>query len=131
MAFTEAERTDIRRFCGYPAYGNGTDGYQGWRFNQVYGAMEFRIQHLSGSEEAVVRQYLGQLVLLERAVPAASDTLDTAQAAVWTRNADELAQRLRLLDDWRRRLCGFLGLPPGPALEGRASGGPASVALVV
>lgn len=131
MAFTEAERTEIRRFCGYPAYGNGTDGYQGWRFNQVYGAMEFRIAHLSGSEEAVVRQYLGQLCLLEHAVPATSDTLDTAQAAVWTRNADEVAQRLGLLDDWRRRLCGFLGVPAGPALEGRGAGGPSSVALVV
>ena len=24
--------------------------------------------------------------------------------------------RARLFDDWRRRLCGFLGVPPGPAL---------------
>jgi hypothetical protein len=127
MAFTEAEKADIRRYCGYPAYGNGTDGYQGWRFNQVYGAMEFRMQHLGGAEEAVVRRYLAELVVLERAVPAAGATLDTAQAAVWTRNADEVAQRLRLLDDWRRRLCGFLGLPPGPGLE--AAG--CSVALVV
>jgi hypothetical protein len=131
MAFTDAERTDIRRFCGYPAYGNGAAGYQGWRFNQVYGAMEFRIGHLSGAEEAVTRQYLLQLLLLERAVPAASDTLDTAQAAGWTRNTEEVAERLRLLDDWRRRLCGFLGLPPGPGLDGRASGGSVCVALVV
>lgn len=131
MAFTDAERTDIRRFCGYPAYGNGTDGYQGWRFNQAYGAMEFRISHLSGAEEAVTRQYLLQLVLLERAVPAASDTLDTAEAAVWTRNPDELADRLRLLDDWRRRLCAFLGVPPGPGLDGRTTGGPSVVAVVV
>lgn len=121
MAFTDAERTDIRRFCGYPAYGNGTAGYQGWRFNQAYGAMEFRIQHLSGAEEAVVRRYLGELCLLERQVPAAGDTLDTAAAGEWTRNDDELRARLALLDDWRRRLCGFLGVPAGPALEGGAS----------
>lgn len=127
MAFTDAERTDIRRYCGYPAYGNGTDGYQGWRFNQVYGAMEFRLQHLSGAEEAVVRRHLAELQVLERAVPASGEGLDTAGAAVWTRNAGEVAERLRLLDSWRRRLAGFLGLPPGPALGPSA----ATVALVV
>ena len=29
---------------------------------------------------------------------------------------DELRDRTRLFDDWRRRLCGFFGVPPGPAL---------------
>lgn len=29
----------------------------------------------------------------------------------------ELNDRVRLLDDWRRRLCGFIGIPPGPALS--------------
>jgi hypothetical protein len=43
--------------------------------------------------------------------------LDTAQASVWRHNANELDDRLRLFDSWRRRLCGFLGLPPGPALS--------------
>jgi hypothetical protein len=56
MAFSEAERTDIRRYCGYPAYGAGNAGFQGWRFFQVYGLMEWRLSHLTGSEEAVVRQ---------------------------------------------------------------------------
>ena len=26
MAFTDAEKTDIRRFCGYPAYGAASIG---------------------------------------------------------------------------------------------------------
>ena len=116
MAFSEAERTDVRRYCGYPAYGAGASGFQGWRFYQVYGLMEFRLQHLSGSEEAVVRQYLATLAVLERAIPEAAVNLDTDRAAVWTRNADEVGERMRLFDGWRRRLCGFLGLPPGPAL---------------
>ena len=116
MAFTEAERTDIRRHCGYPAYGIGASGFQGWRFHQVYGLMEFRLNHLSGSEEVVVRRYLGTLQTLERAIPDASETLDTEIAAVWTRNKNELADRMKLFDGWRRRLCGFLGLPPGPAI---------------
>jgi len=116
MAFTDVERTELRRYCGYPAYGSGPAGYQGWRFFQAYGLMEFRLSHLTGAEEMVARRFLVTLEALERAIPAAGETLDTAVAAVWTRNAREVQERTRLLDDWRRRLCGFLGLPPGPAL---------------
>jgi len=116
MAFTEAERTDIRRHCGYPAYGSGAEGFQGWRFHQAYGLMEFRLGRLSGTEEAVARQFLATLAQLEAAVPEASAMLDTEQAAVWKRNPREVRERTRLFDDWRRRLCGFLGVPPGPAL---------------
>ena len=116
MAFTESERTDVRRFCGYPAYGSGNAGFQGWRFYQVYGLMEYRISHLSGSEEATVRRYLATLTSLEQAIPAAAANLDTDQAAVWTHNRDEILDRTKLFEDWCRRLCGFLGLPTGPAL---------------
>jgi hypothetical protein len=116
MAFTDSEKTDIRRHCGYPAYGGTPQGFNGWRFYQAYGTLEYRMQMLSGAEEGVVRHHLATLAQLEAAIPAVSTTLDTAQAAVWTRNADELRERTRLFDDWRRRLCGFLGLPPGPAL---------------
>ncbi len=120
MAFSDQERTDLRRFCGYPAYGAGNSGFQGWRFYQAYGLMEFRMNHLSGAEEAVVRRYIGTLLQLEVAIPAAASGLDTEKAAGFTRNADELRERTRLFDDWRRRLCGFLGLPAGPALgDGR------------
>lgn len=116
MAFSEQERTDIRRYCGFPAYGAGIAGFQNWRFYQVYGLLEFRLNYLSGSEEAVVRQYLGTLRQLEEAIPLAAGNLDTEAASVWTHNANEVRDRSRLFDDWRRRLCGFLGLPPGPAL---------------
>jgi len=116
MAFLDSEKTDIRRYCGYPAYGAGNAGFQGWRFYQVYGLMEYRMNFLSGSEEAVVRQYLATLAQLEAGVPQAASNLDTDKAAVWTHNANEVRDRARLFDDWRRRLCGFLGLPPGPAL---------------
>lgn len=115
MAFSEAEKTDIRRFCGYPAHGVG-GLLQGWRYYQVYGLLEYRLLWLSGSEEAVVRNFLPTLSALERAVTAATGNLDTDQAGVWTHNRDEVRDRTRLLDDWRRRLCGFMGVPPGPAL---------------
>jgi hypothetical protein len=125
MAFIEAERTDIRRYCGYPAYGSGSAGFQGWRFFQVFGLMEWRISHLTGSEEQVVRQYLATLHQLELAIPAAAANLDTDRAPVWQHNAGEVRERTSLYDDWRRRLCAFLGVPPGPGL------GDGGIALVV
>ena len=78
--------------------------------------LEYRMQRLSNSEETVARTYLSTLSQLETAVTAASATLDTDSAAAWVRNAREVAERTRLFDDWRRRLCGFFGVPPGPAL---------------
>ena len=116
MPFTDNEKTDIRRFCGYPAYGAAGSNMQSWRFFQVYGLLEFRMNNLSDAELAIVRRYLGTLTMLELAVPHAGDNLDTDQASVWTRNRDELRDRAKLFDDWRRRLCGFFGVPPGPAL---------------
>jgi hypothetical protein len=116
MPFTDAEKTDARRFCGYPAYGAGAAGFQGWRFFQAYGVLEYRLGNLSDAELAVARSYLATLRALEAAVPQAAANLDTDQAAVWTRNRDELRERTALLAQWSRRLCGFLGVPPGPAL---------------
>jgi hypothetical protein len=116
MAFLDCEKTDIRRFCGYPAYGGAPAGFENWRFYQVYGLLEFRMNNLSPEEEAVVRRYLANLNVLETAVPLAAQNLDTDEAAVWTHNRDEVAQRTALFDDWRRRLCAFFGLPPGPGL---------------
>lgn len=91
---------------------------QSWRYFQVYGLLEFRMTNLSDSEIGIVRRYLGALTTLEQAVPATSGNLDTDQASVWSRNKDELSDRIRLLDEWRRRLSGFLGVPAGPALSG-------------
>jgi hypothetical protein len=113
---SDAEKVDIRRFCGYPAYGAAPAGMESWRFFQAYGLLEFRLTNLSLPEMGVVRRYLGTLQALELAVPAAAANLDTDQASIWTRNKTEMSDRMRLLDDWRRRLCGFLGVPPGAAL---------------
>jgi hypothetical protein len=114
---TDAEKVDIRRFCGYPAYGPAPTGMHSWRYFQVYGLLEFRLANFSDSELVIARRYLGNLTVLELAVPAASDNLDTDQAAIWTRNKNEPIDRIRLFDEWRRRLCGFLGVPAGPALQ--------------
>ena len=123
--FTDAQKTDIRRFCGYPAYGVGVTGFEGWRFFQAYGLLEYRMNNLSPAEMTVVTNYLATLYTLEAAVTNTGTTLGTAEAAVWTRNPYEVRERTGLFDDWRRRLCAFMGLPNGPGL------GDGTLALVV
>jgi|SRR6185437_5004522 len=119
MTFTDAEKTEIRRFCGYPVSGTLPIGFQTWAPYQACGLLEYRIDNISVTEAKVVRRYLSTLTVLEFAIPRAGDNLDTDHAAVWTRNRDEPKDRAQLFDDWRRRLCGFLGIPPGPALSDR------------
>jgi hypothetical protein len=114
---SEAERVAIRRFCGYPTHSSGAVTLQAPLYYNSCGTLEFRIAALSAEEIAVARSYLASISALETAVPAAGETLSTSQAATWTRNKDELTEKLRLLDAWRRRLCGFLGIAPGPALS--------------
>lgn len=126
--FADAEKTDIRRFCGYPAYGAGPSGFQGWRFFQAYGLLEFRLNNLAPAELQVARNYLANLYTLESAIPAAGSNLDTDQAAVWTHNKNEVRDRTALFDSWRRRLCTFMGVPEGPDFQ---SGSGNSVTLVV
>lgn len=127
--FTDQQLVDIRRFCGYPAYGDGNVVFPFPWIMRQYLALEYRLQHMSATEGGVVvNTYLTNLYTLENAVPAAGANLDTDQASVWTHNKDEVRDRLQLFDNWRRRLCQFLGIPPGPEFSGADS---SSVRLVV
>ena len=45
---SDDEKANIRRFCGYPAYGAGPSGFQGWRFFQAYGLLEYRLGGAGG-----------------------------------------------------------------------------------
>ena len=120
--FTDAEKVDIRRFCGFEAYGSqATQGF-GHRYLTHYGMLEYRINNYSAAEEAVIRTtYLTPLYALETAITnsgiGATDNLDTDQAAVWTHNKNEVRDRTRLFDQTRRRLCAFIGIPPGAGLS--------------
>ncbi|KVC81391.1 hypothetical protein [Burkholderia ubonensis] len=113
--FTSAQLVDIRRFCWYPAYGDGAVVFPYPWIMKQYLALEYRLQHISTDEGAVVvNTYLTNLYTLESAIPATGANLDTDQAAVWKHNKNEQADRDRLFDSWRMRLCAFLGVPPGP-----------------
>lgn len=115
--FTDAELTDLRRYCGYPAIGDTASGESSWRFFTSYGALEWRLQNLASSEISQARLVLSQIGPLEDAILAASPGLDTSEAASWVRNPRELEERVALYDYLRRRLCGFLGVPAGPDLR--------------
>lgn len=122
MAFTNAERVDVRRFCGYGAFGGVASPAFGYRFFKSYGTLEFKLNNLAVEEEAVVRAtYLPNLATLETAIFGASSNLDTDRAAVWTHNKREVADRTALYLQVRRQLCDFLGVEPGPAVS--SSGG--------
>lgn len=125
--FLESEKVDIRRFCGFQAFGGQPVQAFGHRFFTHYGTLEFRINNLLPEEEAVIRNtYLTNLNTLETAIVGTGENLDTDQAAVWTHNKNEQRDREALFDGWRRRLCAFIGIPPGPGL---AAGG--GIRLVV
>lgn len=122
MALTAAQLTDVRRFMGYPLNGttmtitNDQDLVYGY-FGMVVMSLQQRLTTLSDSEEAVLTAtYLTPLYTLETAIFGAGANLDTDVAAVWTRNRSEVSDRMKLFDNWRRRMCVFIGFAPGPDL---------------
>ena len=121
MALTDAQMTDVRRYMGYALTGTSMpitadqDLVYG-QFGLVTMSLYKRLTTLSASEEAVIDTYLTTLAGLETAIPAAAANLDTDEAAVWKHNRSEIADRSNLFDGWRRRMCAFLGFPPGPGL---------------
>lgn len=124
MSFTTQQKVDIRRFCGYDAFGSQPVQAFGWRFTTWYGTLEFKMNNFQPEEESVIiNTYLTNLYTLENAIPAVADNIDTLQAAVWHWNPNELRDRERLFDNWRRRLCHFIGIPPGPYFSGITSVG--------
>lgn len=120
---TDAQMTDARRFAGYAVPGTTTvlDASSDTvfvRFGTASMSLFTRLASLSATEEAVLTgMYLANLNALEGAVPLAGDNLDTAVAAVWTHNANEVRDRLALLAQWSLRMCAFLGVAPGPGLQ--------------
>ena len=130
FVFPDADVVDIRRYCGYPAYGSGPGDDTFNRFFAAFETLEYRIYNLTTTEGAVVQARLAELRTLETAIPGAGTTLNVDTAAAFKRNAAEVSERRDLYVAWRLELCGFMGIPPGPFLA-RSGGGLRSVALVV
>jgi hypothetical protein len=127
-AFSDQQLADIRRFCGYPARGDGNVVFPlPWIMRQ-YLALEYRLQHLSQTDGAtLVSQYLAPLYAIETSLGTVYQNLDTDQAAVWKHNAREQRDKVEAFTYWRRRLCAYLQVPPGPEL----SSGDGSMRMVV
>ncbi|MBN7122890.1 hypothetical protein BSU01_14395 [Erwinia billingiae] len=118
---TAGQLVDVRRYMGYPMQGDipatdTSDMAYGWVSSGAWQTLYHRLTTLSAEEEAVVVSYVTTLKTLESAITGAGDNLDTDQAAVWKRNTNEVRDRTRLFNQWRRELCGFIGIAPGPAL---------------
>lgn len=117
MSFSEAERTDIRFFCGYAMFGNTNTPMFGPRFLTSYGLLEYRVINASPSEEDLIRSMLVDLRVLRADIYAARDDLDTDRAAVWYRNKAEIAEKSNLYRLRRYELCDFLGVPFGQGVR--------------
>lgn len=119
---TDQQKTDVRRYAGYPMVGdtpvdNTRDFAYGWVSPGVWETLYRRLGSMSASEESVlINTYLTKLALLETAITDASDNLDTDMAAIWTHNKNEVSDRMNLFNKWRRMMCSFIGIPPGPWL---------------
>lgn len=121
-ALSVQDMVDCRRHLGYGFYGatanNQTLMY--WRYFPQYNTLTYRLSNLLDEEAAIVTDtYLPILNQLELQ-PAVSgnggddDDLDTARAAVWYRNADEIGERIRLYKHYCLTLAGVLQVPMGP-----------------
>ena len=119
--FTDQQLVDIRRFCGYPALGDGNVVFPYPWIMQQFLALEYRLTHLGTDEgNTVVTTYLTPMYAIETDLSTINTNLDTAQAGSWQHNPNEMRDKVQIFDWWRRRLCTFLDVPPGPNL---ASGG--------
>ena len=117
--FTDAQKVDIRRFCGFESYGTGTVVFPFPWIERRYLALEYRMNSTTPDEANVLMTIiLPNLYTLELAVPSASANLATDSAGPWVHNKHEVKDRVALLQWWRRYLCSFLGIPPGPGLVG-------------
>ena len=122
MTLTTAQTIDVRRFAGYAvpstvqALTANTDTVF-CHYGMIYMSLFTRLTTLDADSETRLGTYLTNLTALESAIIGAGANLDTASAAVWTRNANEVRDRTALYTQYRLEMCAFLGLKPGPGLN--------------
>lgn len=114
---TTKQLVDLRRFCGfYPKRKDGNHIIMGVLYTQD-GELEYALGQLTGEENDVIVTQLARLNTMEDAEFSALDSVGTAQAAVWTRNKDEFAERLAIYTRLRLKLCETIGIRPGPLMQ--------------
>ncbi len=117
---TDAQKTDVRRWLGYPLLNAGepdTIYTSAWSRSGVPVSLTAKLASLAAAEEVVlVTTYLDRLATLETDILGASANLDTLVAGPWQANPNEVAQRASLFARWRRDMAAFLGFAPGPGL---------------
>lgn len=119
MAFTNAQKVSIRRYCGYYLFGSQPVQTFAWRFTNQYGHLEFVMDNMTVDEElTAINVYLIPLAQLEADIPQIRQNLDTKQAAVWYWNNNEIRDRMILFRTWCKELAGFMGVGQGPNLGG-------------
>ena len=121
MALTDTQIANVRRYAGYwasgttqPVTADNDTVYMIFGITQM--SLFKRLTTLSSAEEAILVNYLTQIASLETDYLGATSNLDTAVAAVWTHNPNEIGDRANIYNRWRRLMCAFLGLEPGPGL---------------
>lgn len=119
---TDQQQADTRRFAGYPMLADtiaddSRDFAYGFVAPGVWQTLNHRLTNMRPEEESVlINTYLTNLYTLETAIANSGADLDTNVAAVWERNPTEVDDRFDLFDMWRRRMCYFIGVAPGPTL---------------
>lgn len=110
---TDSDKVDLRRYMGFPAFGNTLTPDSGYRYDQRYLIVEYRMNNLQSDEEnRLTTIFLPNLRQLEQDIYGVRDNTDTAQAAVWHRNPLELAERVQNYNWWRKQLLNFFGAVP-------------------
>lgn len=130
MAFTDAEKNDIRRHCGYGVFGSEDNPNYGYRYFTWFGTLEYKMNNLQTVEENTVKTvYLSRLNQLEIDIfDLTGDNLDTDQAAVWKHNKNEQVDREKLYKSLRLKLCAYLRVPFGETV---VNDFPSNASLVV
>lgn len=116
--FTATELAAIRRYCGYPAYASF-----GYVLAPEMATLDTQCASMSDAEQAIVRtSFLPSLATLETAIDNATVNMGTASAAVWTRNKNELQERIQQYTFKRLEFCQFIGCAPGDRLKSTSGG---------
>ncbi len=122
MALTAQQNADVRRYAGYPLLADtvaddSRDFAYGFVSPGVWNTLFHRLANLRPEEEStLITVFLTPLGLMESSMDGAYANLDTDAAAVWIHNKNEVQDRAAQFDDKRRRMCFYLGVPPGPSL---------------